>query len=68
VFAEESVNAKVEQAIAGESGARIGGALWADALGPRGSSGATYTASIAANTRALVSGLTAGRETCGARS
>jgi ABC-type Zn uptake system ZnuABC Zn-binding protein ZnuA len=64
VFAEESVNPKVEAAIAAESGARVGAPLWADALGPRGSSGATYAASIAANTRALVSGLTGGRRTC----
>jgi zinc/manganese transport system substrate-binding protein len=64
VFAEESVNPKVEEAIAADSGARVGAPLWADALGPRGSSGATYASSIAANTRALVSGLTAGRRTC----
>jgi ABC-type Zn uptake system ZnuABC Zn-binding protein ZnuA len=64
VFAEQSVNPKVEAAIAAESGARVGAPLWADALGPPGSSGATYAASIAANTRALVDGLTAGRRTC----
>ena len=36
MFAESSVNPKVEQAIARESGARIGAALWADSLGPDG--------------------------------
>ena len=36
----------------------------ADALGPEGSSGATYEASIRANTAAIVEGLTAGEQTC----
>jgi ABC-type Zn uptake system ZnuABC Zn-binding protein ZnuA len=67
VFAEESVNPKVEAAIAADSGARVGAPLWADALGPRGSSGATYATSIVANTRALVGGLTGGRQTCALR-
>jgi ABC-type Zn uptake system ZnuABC Zn-binding protein ZnuA len=58
IFAESSVNAKVEQAIARETGARVGRALWADTLGPAGSDGATYIDSIAANTRALTEGLT----------
>ena len=58
IFAESSVNAKVEQAIAAESGARVGKALWADSLGPEGSDGATYIDSIKANTRALVEGFT----------
>jgi zinc/manganese transport system substrate-binding protein len=64
VFAESSVNPKVEAAIAKEAGAHVGQALWADTLGPRGSSGATYLQSIAANTRALVDGFTDGRRTC----
>ena len=42
IFAESSVNPKVEQAIAREAGARVGTALWADSLGPKGSDGATY--------------------------
>ena len=57
IFAESSVNPDVEQAIAREAGARVGRALWADTLGPPGSDGATYVASIAANTRALAAGL-----------
>ena len=64
IFAESSVNPKVEAAIARETGATVGGALWADALGPPGSDGATYLASIAANTRTLVDGFTGGRVTC----
>jgi ABC-type Zn uptake system ZnuABC Zn-binding protein ZnuA len=64
IFAESSVNAKVEEAIARETGARVGKALWADTLGPPGSDGATYVASIASNTRALVDGLTGGEQAC----
>jgi ABC-type Zn uptake system ZnuABC Zn-binding protein ZnuA len=64
IFAESSVNPKVEQAIAAEAGARIGRPLWADTLGPPGSGGDTYLRSIASNTRALVDGFTAGRQTC----
>jgi len=64
VFAESSVNAKVEQAIARETGARIGARLWADTLGPPGSSGATYLGSIAANTRAIADGLSGGAVHC----
>ena len=64
VFAESSVNSKVEQAIADESGARVGKALWADTLGPKGSDGATYLASIASNTKAMVDGVTGGAESC----
>jgi ABC-type Zn uptake system ZnuABC Zn-binding protein ZnuA len=64
IFAESSVNPKVEEAIARETGASIGKALWADSLGPKGSDGATYISSIEANTRALVSGFTGGRVDC----
>jgi zinc/manganese transport system substrate-binding protein/manganese/iron transport system substrate-binding protein len=64
IFAESSVNPKVEQAIADEAGARVGRPLWADALGPPGSSGATSLSSIAANTRALVQGFTGGVVDC----
>jgi len=64
IFAESSVNPKVEQAIARQTGARIGAPLWADSLGPEGSAGATYLGSIAANTRALADGFTSGAVKC----
>ena len=64
IFAESSVNPKVEAAIARETGAKVGRALWADTLGPEGSNGATYVQSIAANTRALVDGFTGGAVSC----
>jgi zinc/manganese transport system substrate-binding protein len=65
IFAESSVNAKVEQAIASETGAMVGRPLWADTLGPPDSDGATYIDSIAANTRAITEGLTG--EACDVR-
>jgi ABC-type Zn uptake system ZnuABC Zn-binding protein ZnuA len=64
IFAESSVNPKVEQAIARQTGARIGPPLWADSLGPKGSTGATYLGSIASNTEALAAGFTSGTVKC----
>lgn len=64
IFAESSVNPKLEQAVARETGAEVGGALWADTLGPAGSSGATYVGSIESNTTTIVEGLTGGRASC----
>jgi zinc/manganese transport system substrate-binding protein/manganese/iron transport system substrate-binding protein len=64
IFAESSVNPKVEQAIARETGARVGPPLWADSLGPEGSAGATYLGSIAFNTEALAGGFTSGAVKC----
>jgi zinc/manganese transport system substrate-binding protein len=64
IFAESSVNPKVEAAIASETGATVGKALWADTLGPKGSDGATYIDSIRANTAALVDGFTGGKVSC----
>src|SRR3954454_21499701 len=57
VFAESSVRSDVEQAIAREAGARVAPPLWADSLGPEGSSGATYIASMAANARTIAAAL-----------
>jgi ABC-type Zn uptake system ZnuABC Zn-binding protein ZnuA len=64
IFAESSINTKVEQAIARETGAKVGRALWADTLGPAGSDGATYLKALASNTRAMVDGVTAGAVAC----
>jgi ABC-type Zn uptake system ZnuABC Zn-binding protein ZnuA len=64
VFAESSVDGKVERAIAGQAGAEVGRELWADTLGPEGSDGATYLASIASNTAAMVEGVTGGAVAC----
>jgi ABC-type Zn uptake system ZnuABC Zn-binding protein ZnuA len=57
VFAESSVRSDVERAIACEAGAHLAPALWADSLGPKGSSGATYLASMQANTHTIAEAL-----------
>ena len=57
IFAESSVRSDVEDAIAREAGARVAPPLWADSLGPRGSSGATYIASMEANTHTIATAL-----------
>jgi ABC-type Zn uptake system ZnuABC Zn-binding protein ZnuA len=64
IFPESSINPKLERAVARETGAKVGRALWADALGPEGSDGATYVESVQSNTAALVDGLTGGAEQC----
>ncbi|MGI8845732.1 MAG: metal ABC transporter substrate-binding protein [Thermoleophilaceae bacterium] len=64
IFPESSLSPKLERAVARETGASVGGALRADALGPAGSSGATYIGSIEANTRAIVRGLSGGAIAC----
>ena len=64
IFPESSLDTKLEEAIARETGARVGGALWADTLGPKGSSGATYIDSIEANTRTIADGLSGGKLRC----
>jgi ABC-type Zn uptake system ZnuABC Zn-binding protein ZnuA len=64
VFPEAGVSASVESAVAEEAGAEIGGELWADALGPAGSTGATYLEAMTANTATLVEGLSGGALEC----
>ena len=64
IFPESSLNSKLERAISRESGAAVGGELWADTLGPDGSSGETYIGSIEANTRAIADGLSGGELRC----
>jgi ABC-type Zn uptake system ZnuABC Zn-binding protein ZnuA len=64
IFPESSLNPKLERAVADGAGVKLGRALWADTLGPEGSSGETYIGSIASNTQALVSGLSGGNRRC----
>lgn len=64
VFPESSVNAKLAQAIARETGAASGYKLYGDTLGPAGSDGATYLAMERHNADAMVRGFTAGRRGC----
>lgn len=64
IFPESSLSSKLENAISRESGASVGGELWADTLGPAGSSGETYIDSVEANTRAIADGLSGGAVRC----
>ena len=64
IFPESSINPKLERAVARETGARTGGHLWTDALGPPGSSGDTYVRSMESNARALVEGMSGGSRSC----
>jgi zinc/manganese transport system substrate-binding protein len=64
VFPETSVNARLARAIARQTGASARYALYGDALGPKGSDGATYVASEAHNADAMVRGFTGGRRGC----
>ena len=64
IFPESALNPKLERAVARESGARVAGTLWADALGPEGSNGHTYLTATASNARRLTSGMTGGRRSC----
>lgn len=56
IFPESSVSAKLTRAVARDAGARVGPALYADTLGPKGSPGETYIGSLRFNTRALAGG------------
>jgi zinc/manganese transport system substrate-binding protein/manganese/iron transport system substrate-binding protein len=64
IFPESSVNPRLERAIAAESGATVGPALWADSLGPKGSTGATYLDSMRFDAQAMAEGFSGGRLRC----
>ncbi|MBA3263041.1 MAG: zinc ABC transporter substrate-binding protein [Thermoleophilaceae bacterium] len=64
IFPEASLSRKLEQAISREAGAEVGGQLWADTLGPEGSSGETYLDAVRANAGTLAEGLSGGSVTC----
>jgi len=64
IFPEASLSRRLEQAISRESGAEVGGQLWADTLGPAGSSGATYVGATQANAVELAKGMSGGAVTC----
>lgn len=64
VFPEAGLNPDLEQAIADEAGATVGGELFADTLGAEGSGGETFLEALASNTRAMAEGFSAGEVTC----
>jgi zinc/manganese transport system substrate-binding protein len=67
VFPEAGVNTDLEQAIADETGAEIGGELWADTLGPEGSGAATYIDAMATNAATVADGFSGGERSCDVR-
>jgi zinc/manganese transport system substrate-binding protein len=66
IFPETSLNPKLAEQIASETGARTDLSLYGDALGPAGSAGATYLGMEAANADALARGFSGGTRRCAA--
>jgi len=64
VFPESSLNRRLADTIARETGATSHDTLYGDTLGPAGSSGATYLGMEEANADAIVRGLSGGRLRC----
>lgn len=57
LFIETTVNPRVIQRIAAETGARIGGSLYSDSLGQPGSGADTYVGMLVHNTRVIANAL-----------
>ncbi|WCB92207.1 Manganese-binding lipoprotein MntA [Baekduia alba] len=64
IFPESSINPKLADAIARETGASSDLTLYGDTLGAADSAGATYVRMEAANADAIVRGLTGGAQRC----
>jgi zinc/manganese transport system substrate-binding protein len=64
VYPESSLNPKLVQAIARQTGARAGYTLYGDTLGRAGSAGDTYLHMERANADAMVRGFTGGAQGC----
>ena len=64
IFPESSLNPRLAETIARETGATSDYTLYGDTLGPEGSSDATYLGMEEANTDAMMRGFTQGRKRC----
>jgi ABC-type Zn uptake system ZnuABC Zn-binding protein ZnuA/ABC-type Mn2+/Zn2+ transport system permease subunit len=64
VFPEQSVNARLAETVARETGVSSDHRLYGDTLGPKGSNGATYLRMEAANANEMVRGFTGGARGC----
>ena len=64
IFPESSLNPNLSKAIAHQTGARVGGTLYADTLGPAGSDGATYLGAMRHNATEMVRGFTGRTQSC----
>lgn len=58
IFPESAGNTNLQKAIADEAGAKVGPGLYADTLGPPGSTGQTYLDSLRANAEAILASFT----------
>ena len=56
IFPESAVGQRLERAVAEEAGARVGPALYADTLGPKGSDGETYLGALRHDAAAMAEG------------
>jgi zinc/manganese transport system substrate-binding protein len=66
IFPESSINSKLADAVARQTGATADHELYGDTLGPAGSPGATYIGMEQANANAMVEGFTGGARHCAA--
>ncbi len=57
IFVESTINPKLMQQLAGDAGIRIGGKLYADSMGPKGSGADSYLGMLEHNTLTLLEGL-----------
>jgi len=64
VFPERTASPALAEAIARDTGARVGTLLYGDSLGPPGSPGSSLLGSIRANADALIEGMSDGRINC----
>jgi zinc/manganese transport system substrate-binding protein len=64
IYPESSINPKLAEALAAQTGARSDYTLYGDTLGPAGSSGDTYLKMEQANAGAMVKGFTGGARGC----
>jgi ABC-type Zn uptake system ZnuABC Zn-binding protein ZnuA len=64
IYPESSINPKLAQALARDTGARADYVLYGDTLGPPGSAGDTYLKMEQANANAMVEGFTGGAQHC----
>jgi zinc/manganese transport system substrate-binding protein len=64
VFPEAGADERLERALSRDAGAAVGAPLFADTLGEEGSGAETYVDAMAANTAALVDGMSGGSKAC----
>lgn len=57
IFIESTINPKLLQQVAADAGIRIGGSMYADSMGPKGSGADTYLNMLRHNANTLLAGL-----------